>query len=732
MKPVAAFRWSLPSRSTLWAKAWNPETATYDPEYVSPKSWTIILNATASKGGGVEISTYRWEIKGLDGIKFSQVEEQGLPKVIVTQVGQPATPTQLAAVFPKFVPKLGRYSVTLTVTNKNGEKSDPVTQIIRVQDLLVVSLGDSMASGEGNPDVPVQIDLDGNAIIPLPTAPNWTDKRCHRSQRSGHARAAKTLEWEHRSVTFLSFACSGARVVGGVVGSYDGIDSPSGPHDPLPSQIDAAAKAIGKDRDIDVLLITGGLNDLGLGSDGFSSVILAFINPLENLNIDDVFSEVEEKVNRMPDVYNKMGWELSRRLHNRVKRVYLTQYPYDIFQPIPDLNNKRQGCFVFINVTDSKGDFLFEQGKKLSRIQNESVSKHGWNFVSGIVDAFDTHGYCTGKPFYVQFTQSIFDEGTYEGTIHPNNLGQREIAHAIVEKVQKPVRLIARKPKKVTVVFEKIKINAPLGTDAFVPSVFLRANGQENKAGPVNLNKEIVLSATNFTFSFIVDDNLAGRIVELSGDTLISPPNPETPGSLAKRIKFTLEFDAKSNFGAGRRIRKDTDATNQFSQEVTYSINVVDAPTPNPLSLAPTSEKQVTIVLEKMTLKAPLGTDALTTASEVIFDINGIQKKLEPQRLNKEITLPEAEFTIPYIVDLGQQEPFFELSGSTILPQISPEIKDSERRVVRFAARFTEANNFGDGSHVSHAIKPSNAADDFEVHYSISVKKTTPVVVQAP
>jgi len=71
---------------------------------------------------------------------------------------------------------------------------------VKLEDFLIVGLGDSNASGEGNPDVP------GLA------RPLWEDFRCDRSAQSYQARAASAIEKasDHSSVTFVHLACSGA------------------------------------------------------------------------------------------------------------------------------------------------------------------------------------------------------------------------------------------------------------------------------------------------------------------------------------------------------------------------------------------------------------------------------------------------------------------------------------------------------------------------------------------
>ncbi len=140
---------------------------------------------------------------------------------------------------------------------------------IKVSDLLIVGLGDSFASGEGNPDVPVRFSRDRTAdygksdtssdLSGYPARignwrqigdrafieqnARWQDQACHRSLYSHQFRAALQLAVEdpHRAVTYAGFACSGAEVTFGLFLRYKGNEWV--PNPPVLSQISAAAQA---------------------------------------------------------------------------------------------------------------------------------------------------------------------------------------------------------------------------------------------------------------------------------------------------------------------------------------------------------------------------------------------------------------------------------------------------------------------------------------------------------
>jgi hypothetical protein len=101
--------------------------------------------------------------------------------------------------------------VTLKISRRGGKPaSDSSTQTIRFRDLLIASLGDSAASGQGNPDVPTSYTFFGGTGH----LASWNDFRCDRSGRAATALLAKEIEDRNpgTSVTLWSLACSGASI----------------------------------------------------------------------------------------------------------------------------------------------------------------------------------------------------------------------------------------------------------------------------------------------------------------------------------------------------------------------------------------------------------------------------------------------------------------------------------------------------------------------------------------
>ncbi len=147
--------------------------------------------------------------------------------------------------------------VAVSVTLPDGSMVEHTP--VWVRDRLIVGIGDSYSSGEGNPDTPVELDrrpLSSNGTPPFVYDPgeqairrvtgrsvavrgrnagpaNWNDRKCHRSLYSYHLRTALQValaDPEHSAVTFLGYACSGSEVTEGLLLPYIGKEHVSNRH----------------------------------------------------------------------------------------------------------------------------------------------------------------------------------------------------------------------------------------------------------------------------------------------------------------------------------------------------------------------------------------------------------------------------------------------------------------------------------------------------------------------
>ena len=192
----------------------NAATGLYDAGYVTPKAQTIHAHLADAPAGSVCV----WR---LDGAPVGQAQPCDQDVVMSLAFGANS-----------FTAK-GQLAV------QAGQATYATSLVTR--DLLVLGLGDSYASGEGNPDRPANMAAVKPAYVD-PTRPyawwrapvgfnislpvidpggsaDWWSPECHRSLMSPQVLAAMRLAaiHPHDSLTFLSFACSGAAVLDGLL-----------------------------------------------------------------------------------------------------------------------------------------------------------------------------------------------------------------------------------------------------------------------------------------------------------------------------------------------------------------------------------------------------------------------------------------------------------------------------------------------------------------------------------
>ncbi|HVY58707.1 MAG TPA: hypothetical protein VHA77_12720 [Xanthobacteraceae bacterium] len=199
-------------------------------------------------------------------------------------------------------------AATVDITGPAGVPQR-ATADIQVRDLLIAGMGDSIASGEGNPDRPVQLADDGfcfrqfvanvrgeyfrpgragfrgdKACDALRGSDNhnaewarlsarWLNAACHRSLYSYQVRTALALAVQnpHIAVTFLPLACTGASIDTGIFSGQRARELNCG-NTTCPRNVTAqitqlqtwleAAHRRDPKRKLDLLLLTVGANDI--------------------------------------------------------------------------------------------------------------------------------------------------------------------------------------------------------------------------------------------------------------------------------------------------------------------------------------------------------------------------------------------------------------------------------------------------------------------------------------
>ncbi len=369
----------------------------------------------------------------------------------------------------------------------------PFVQTVTIKDYLIVSIGDSYASGEGNPDKPQVVNVLGEdwnfKYLELGDEAVWQDLRCHRSVNAGPARAALDIEEKDAktSVTFLSFACSGATIntdmiwdddpthtVGsGILGGFRGRPPDSVGYseaERLPAQLQAVHDLV-QERQIDALIISGGGNDIGFGN---IAALSAGTSPCQDTKVLDDFrpndngrklsAVVADKVAGLGPRYDALATAIhdpNSAWHLNVANVLLSEYP-DFTR-----GNNADYCSSILNDIAPFYDMGRDESQwaisnvatPLNQAMRDAVARQvalgrPWRYVTGVRSAFagstttspvtPGHGYCASSHWVNTASESILIQGplpsmisngfgfTMEevnakrntvGTIHPNASG---------------------------------------------------------------------------------------------------------------------------------------------------------------------------------------------------------------------------------------------------------------------------------------------------------------------
>lgn len=308
----------------------------------------------------------------------------------------------------------------------------PLIADVRVKDLLVAGLGDSFASGEGNPNIPVafsesrrarnfypereQNDAGGDAV--------WTDELCHRSLYGQQLRAALQIAVENPQVaiTFLDYSCSGAGIEAGILGPQTYVErqpsntrsSQAAPPLIAGGETDAQLYRLVRElcrnrpeikrgiprcpdqafrRNLDLVLLTIGGNDIGFSSivawaslrDGASASIASFFGA--TVSAEEFASRMRED---LPGAYAKLAsaFQASLPLTSGAdglfdpSRVVLSAYPDlvtgetgEICEAAPD-DGEDEDRYAANQSLDVFSAWLTARPKRLAAVREQFVKLH--------------------------------------------------------------------------------------------------------------------------------------------------------------------------------------------------------------------------------------------------------------------------------------------------------------------------------------------------------------------
>jgi lysophospholipase L1-like esterase len=369
-----------------------------------------------------------------------------------------------------FRARYGRTTVATVDVSSGSDAPQRLTTEIAVRDIFIAGLGDSIASGEGNPDRPVALADDGfcfrsylgsaSAQYYRPSragykggraceAPDllsvwqrqaalWLNSACHRSLYSYQTRTALALavQYPHIAVTYLPLACTGATIADGLFGSQRARECPptkSGAtcSGTVSAQLAELREALGAakrrqpERRLDLVLLSIGANDINF-SGLVADVIVESATERALFRRSGVMGAVEDAraamARELPQGFSKLR-EALKPLVGDLSRVVYVSYANPTlaegggpcpggragFDIHPSFNAQPQRL---ANVSNYVQNEFLPQLKALALCQSGILCRDPaadrMTFVDAHQGAFAGHGFCARAQTDPEFDQACF------------------------------------------------------------------------------------------------------------------------------------------------------------------------------------------------------------------------------------------------------------------------------------------------------------------------------------
>ena len=365
--------------------------------------------------------------------------------------------------------RYGRATVATVEVSSGLEAPQRVATEIMVRDIFIAGLGDSIASGEGNPDRQIALSDEGfcfrsylgtaGAQYYRPSragykggraceAPDtlqvwqrqsalWFNSACHRSLYSYQTRTALALavQYPHIAVTYLPLACTGATIPDGLFGSQRARECPptksaSSCLGTVNAQLAelreavTAAKRRQPERKLDLILLSIGANDIN-----FSGLVADVIvdTPTERVLFrrSGVMGSVDDSraalVRDLPQSFSKLREALKPLVGDMSRVVYVSYANPTLgagapcpggragFDIHPSFNAQTQRL---ANVSNYVENEFLPQLKALGLCQSGVLCRDPggdrMTFVDAHQAAFADHGFCARAQNDPEFDRECF------------------------------------------------------------------------------------------------------------------------------------------------------------------------------------------------------------------------------------------------------------------------------------------------------------------------------------
>ena len=401
--------------------------------YLDPRGYPVRLDACKSSG-----DTYTWTVAST--LTQQTTKPRALrPKTCRTTLWLPEGPH------------------TFTLTVASGQRTAVRAVTADVRNILVVALGDSYASGEGNPrNVQAWVDdQTGRAFRPY-----WDDSACRRSTRGAPSHAALLLEQEspYTSVTLVNVSCSGATLDAGILGAQRGAGQTR-------SQI-AQVRGIIGNRPIDIVTISVGGNDIGFASvlTGCMTNSDCAIRPTSQAPLagfPTMHDGIQTRIAALPSAFARLagclgGTSCAGGAPLRLSpdaRILPTMYP-DItrasdgspctYLTLRAENSRWARDTILVPGPAPAFDYRATNGAVMPLPITSSLNQQiaatdqlGWAPVVGTWsasgDSAAGHGFCAGRTAWTFGLTAL--SGFASASFHPNPTGQSVLASAIFDRM---------------------------------------------------------------------------------------------------------------------------------------------------------------------------------------------------------------------------------------------------------------------------------------------------------
>jgi hypothetical protein len=355
------------------------------------------------------------------------------------------------------------------------ENSPPTATVnVNVRDILIAGLGDSTASGEGNPDRPIDLayggdgegfcfgrlfygqywrpsrlgydsrDCVGETLKEWPAwlekGALWMDLPCHRSLYSYQVRVALQLAIENKdiAVTYIPLGCSGATIAQGMIGRQPARETGCAP-DRCPGWVNGQIGALkdildrvhkqDKNRNLDLVLLTVGANDInfpGLVANAMINHKSIEFDIFRRLGMISIVDQGRQKLNYLSSQFVKLRAGLKPLLGNKLDHVIYVSYGnpalYDGGKPCPETTRgfdvhpafKIDGDLVEAN-SDFVNKEFFPRLKALALCSEgggcQSDTQDKMTFVDEHQAQFKDHGFCAEAANDPEFDRTCFKDG---------------------------------------------------------------------------------------------------------------------------------------------------------------------------------------------------------------------------------------------------------------------------------------------------------------------------------